>query len=53
MKSTLTVSGTLARPIRCEGCPHRGRAWCLDEDGYPACEREDEFDEDENKEDEE
>ena len=44
MKSTLTVSGTLARPIRCEGCPHRGRAWCLDED---------EFDEDENKEDEE
>lgn len=52
MKSALTVSGTLARPSRCEGCLHRGRAWCLDEDGYPACDRErddDEEQEDDNE----
>ncbi len=48
MKSALTVSGTLARPSRCEGCSHRGRAWCLDEDGFPACEREDVNGEDED-----
>lgn len=50
MKSVLTVSGTLARPSRCEGCPHRGRAWCLDEDGFPACDSEDETEEQEDEE---
>ena len=40
MKSALTVSGTLDFPVRCYGCPYRGRAWCRDEEGYPACERE-------------
>lgn len=52
-KSVLDPFGRLIVPSRCEGCPHHGRAWCLDEDGVPACDRKDDFDEDEtiNKED--
>ena len=47
-KSVLDPFGRLIVPSRCEGCPHRGRAWCLDEDGYPACDREDVNGEDED-----
>lgn len=50
-KSVLDPFGRLIVPSRCEGCPHRGRAWCLDEDGYPACDRK--RDDDEEQEDEE
>lgn len=51
-KSVLDPFGRLIVPSRCEGCPHRGRAWCRDEDdGYPACDRE--RDDDEEQEDEE
>lgn len=40
------------RPAKCHDRPQRGRAWCLDEDGYPACDRErddDEEQEDDNE----
>ena len=35
------------RPAKCHDCPQRGRAWCLDGEGYPECDREGDFDEDE------
>lgn len=38
------------RPAKCHDCPQRGRAWCLDGEGFPACDREDDFDETPNKE---
>lgn len=31
------------RPTKCHECPHRGRAWCLDGEGFPACDREDDL----------
>lgn len=35
-------------PAKCHDCPHRERAWCLDGEGFPACDREDDLqDEDE------
>lgn len=39
-KSVLDPFGRLIVPSKCLDCPHRGRAWCLDAEGYPACERE-------------
>ena len=36
------------RPAKCHDCPQRGRAWCLDGEGYPACDREDVNGEDED-----
>lgn len=38
------------RQAKCHDCPHRGRAWCLDGEGFPACDREDDLqDEDEDE----
>ena len=38
------------RPAKCHDCPQRGRAWCLDGEGYPECDREDETEEQEGEE---
>lgn len=31
------------RPAKCHDCPNSGRAWCLDGEGFPACDRKDDL----------
>ena len=49
-KSVLDPFGRVIVPSKCLDCPHRGRAWCLDADGFPACDSEDETEEQEGEE---